>query len=135
MPERIQRKRTKGWRMPEGAVVVSRPTKWGNPFQVGNNRPTLFVHDGLHVHWETPRNDDAFQLAHERAVDLYRSWLESGTITGLTDLPGAALPGRLARIRGQIIGDLKTLRGRDLCCWCPPTVPCHATVLLELANA
>lgn len=30
-PRRIQRKRTKGWRMPEGAVYVGRPTKWGNP--------------------------------------------------------------------------------------------------------
>jgi hypothetical protein len=28
-PERIQRKRSKGWRMPEGAVYVGRPTKWG----------------------------------------------------------------------------------------------------------
>lgn len=33
MPRRIQRKRTKGWRMPEGAVYVGRPTKWGNPFR------------------------------------------------------------------------------------------------------
>lgn len=33
MPERIQRKRTKGWRMPEGAVYVGRPTRWGNPYQ------------------------------------------------------------------------------------------------------
>ncbi len=31
-PQRIQRKRTKGWRMPEGAVYVGRPTKWGNPY-------------------------------------------------------------------------------------------------------
>ncbi|MBK7274882.1 MAG: DUF4326 domain-containing protein [Actinomycetales bacterium] len=31
-PQRIQRQRTKGWRMPEGAVYVGRPTKWGNPF-------------------------------------------------------------------------------------------------------
>lgn len=34
MPERIQRKRTKGWRMPEGAIYVGRPTKWGNPIQI-----------------------------------------------------------------------------------------------------
>lgn len=33
-PKRIQRKRTKGWRMPEGAVYVGRPSKWGNPFDV-----------------------------------------------------------------------------------------------------
>lgn len=40
-PVRIQRHRTKGWRMPEGAVYVGRPTRWGNPF-----RPTdLDLHD------------------------------------------------------------------------------------------
>ena len=32
-PLRIQRKRTKGWKMPEGAVYVGRPTMWGNPFE------------------------------------------------------------------------------------------------------
>jgi hypothetical protein len=26
------------------------------------------------------------------------------------------------------------LRGRDLACWCPRNQPCHASVLLELAN-
>ena len=33
--KRIQRRRTRGWRMPPGAVYVGRPTKWGNPFPVG----------------------------------------------------------------------------------------------------
>jgi hypothetical protein len=36
---RIQRRRTKGWRMPEGAVYVGRPTRWGNPFAVGRGVP------------------------------------------------------------------------------------------------
>src|SRR6185312_6782793 len=31
-PIRIQRQRTKGWRMPANTVYVGRPTKWGNPF-------------------------------------------------------------------------------------------------------
>lgn len=35
MPKRIQLRRTKGWRKPAGAVVVSRPSKWGNPYPVG----------------------------------------------------------------------------------------------------
>ena len=34
MVERIQLRRVKGWRMPEGAVKVARPGKWGNPFKV-----------------------------------------------------------------------------------------------------
>ena len=33
MPERIQLRRTKGWRMPEGAVKVDRSTGWGNPYR------------------------------------------------------------------------------------------------------
>jgi hypothetical protein len=31
--KRIQRKRTKGYRLPENAVYVGRPTKYGNPFK------------------------------------------------------------------------------------------------------
>lgn len=34
MPERVQRKRTKGWKMPANTVYVGRPTMWGNPFGV-----------------------------------------------------------------------------------------------------
>jgi hypothetical protein len=30
--------------------------------------------------------------------------------------------------------DLAPLRGKDLACWCPVDQPCHADVLLELAN-
>ena len=33
-PARIQRKRTKGWRMPKNTVYVGRPNKWCNPFKV-----------------------------------------------------------------------------------------------------
>jgi hypothetical protein len=32
MPERIQLRRAKGWRKPDGVVVVARPTRWGNPY-------------------------------------------------------------------------------------------------------
>jgi hypothetical protein len=31
---RIQRQRTKGWRMPPNAVYVGRPSRWGNPWSV-----------------------------------------------------------------------------------------------------
>jgi len=32
--KRVQRKRTKGFRMPENAIYVGRPSKYGNPFKV-----------------------------------------------------------------------------------------------------
>lgn len=37
--ERIQRQRTKGWRMPADAVYVGRPTRWGNPFTLAQHSP------------------------------------------------------------------------------------------------
>lgn len=41
MAQRIQRKRTKGWKMPANAAYVGRPTKWGNPFVPGKTNPML----------------------------------------------------------------------------------------------
>jgi hypothetical protein len=32
--DRIQLSRRRGWRKPEGAIVVVRGTRWGNPFEV-----------------------------------------------------------------------------------------------------
>ena len=34
MPKRVQRRRTAGWRAPEGAKYVGRGTRYGNPFAV-----------------------------------------------------------------------------------------------------
>lgn len=35
MPNRLQLSRKKGFRLPAGAIVVARPTKWGNPYKMG----------------------------------------------------------------------------------------------------
>jgi len=32
MSKRIQRSRKKGWRKPEGSVIVDRTSRWGNPY-------------------------------------------------------------------------------------------------------
>lgn len=101
-PKRIQRTRTKGWRMPEGAVYVGHPTKWGNPFKAGDPvTQTPFVY----------ATSEVKDSAH--AVALYRDYAH------ITVWVGA------------LIGDLA---GHDLACWCPLDQPCHADVLLELAN-
>ena len=34
LPMRVQRKRTKGWRMPENTIYVGRGSKWGNPYKI-----------------------------------------------------------------------------------------------------
>lgn len=114
-PKRIQRKRTKGWRMPEGAVYVGRPTKWGNPFTIDDARECGFL-------------DDATDLeAREFVTRCFRDWL---TGTGEPWWTGVESDAR----RRQALDMLANLRGKDLACWCPLDQPCHADVLLELAN-
>jgi hypothetical protein len=113
MPRRIQLSRRKGWRKPEGAVVVSRPSKWGNPYRVGT---TMRLLDDL------GRVQYLSSLSARDATTLYRLWLSNWHI------------GDRAVSRPKP-GDLAELAGRDLACWCPLDQPCHADVLLELANA
>ena len=52
-PQRIQLKRTRGWRMPPNTVKVDRSTKWGNPFIPGQAAkvflPGLMVKDRRHA--------------------------------------------------------------------------------------
>jgi hypothetical protein len=37
-PKRVQLSRKRGWRKPPGAVVVvSRPSRWGNPYRVADH--------------------------------------------------------------------------------------------------
>lgn len=91
-PLRVRLSRKRGWRKPANTVVVSRPSRWGNPFAA------------------TGEADRA------RVVALYRAFL------GQAD--NAAL--RMAARR--------ELRGKNLACWCPLDGPCHADVLLEVAN-
>lgn len=119
-PKRIQLRRTKGWRKPEGAVVVSRPSRWGNPFAIGSNQPEVYVHDGGRVWWTTPRSDTALTEARAEAVRLFA--LHVG-------------PFGNHEYDAETLALLRTnLRGHDLACWCPLDAPCHADVLLELAN-
>jgi hypothetical protein len=90
--------------MPEGAIFVGRPTGRGNPWIVGK---TCLVPDAI---------VDCFAVVRDRqhAVDLYRALLANNP-----DYAKRALKG---------------LAGRDLACWCRLDQPCHADVLLELAN-
>jgi len=104
-PRRIQRSRAKGWRMPEGAVCVDRSTPWGNPFIVGQ--------DGTAA----------------ECVRLYRILL-AGKICISCNAP----PNAQQAARDHVIDHWRTLRGRDLACWCRAGQPCHADVLLEIAN-
>lgn len=114
-PQRIQRKRTKGWRMPEGAVYVGRPTRWGSPFHVVPvHRSGPF--EVLHGDWLIGQHT-GIESALRSAVERYRLAIQ----LGWSDVPHPD------QIRAE-------LAGKDLACWCRPNLPCHADVLLELAN-
>lgn len=102
-PVRIQRKRVKGWRMPEGAVYVGRGSRWGNPYKIGDR---LWTPTGLTA---SASRDDVLEAFKD---DIY--W-------GACDFPDET------EVRSE-------LAGKDLACWCPLDKPCHADVLLELAN-
>ena len=104
-PVRVQLRRSRGWRKPAGAIMVARPTRWGNPFKVAGP-----AGGGL-----------ATGAARAAAVDRYRLWLTEGVDGD-------------PHQRAWILEHLAELDGRDLCCWCPPGQPCHADVLLALAN-
>lgn len=117
-PRRIQRSRAKGWRMPPNTVYVGRSTVWGNPWvpcdfrgrwMVGRLDPNapLGMPSCFEGDWPSERE------AKAECVRRYRATLHS-TLRYLAP---------------------RELRGRSLACWCALDWPCHADVLLELANA
>jgi len=113
LPIRLQLSRRKGFDLQAlslatnglPAIVVGRPTRWGNPFVVG-------VEDKA-----------------EYCVQLYRMML-NGYIC-LTCKVGVDLQ-KAARI--YVRGQAWRLKGKNLACWCRLDRPCHADALLELAN-
>lgn len=133
--------------MPAGAIYVGRPSPWGNPFPVdGDVAPWLAVTLGQHADAAGRRT---------AAVMAYRAWM-TGEPVPVPDVPvtdwvleysDGTQRASTEVIRGLarlMIGkspiavpprpDLTPLRGHDLVCWCPPAEPCHADVLLELAE-
>lgn len=105
-PRRIRLSRARGWRLPDNAVVVSRPSRLGNPFIVG-------------------RHGTRLQCAAKFAL------LAGGFIAFEQ---GVETDHQLALWR-RIHRALHTLAGRDLACWCAlDGGACHGDVLLYLAN-
>lgn len=107
MPSRVQLSRARGWRKPANTVVVARPSKWGNPFRVG---------------------DCLVKTGGALAVEV----VESATATDVVAAFRQALENpRAAPVRANIRANLA---GKNLACWCRLDAPCHADVLLEVAN-
>lgn len=114
-PHRIQRKRTNGWHPPAGVVYVGRPTKFGNPF-------APMVIPG----WAT--------ASRQYAVDDFRAWLRDPQRNSRNTSGGFDTEEESVAARDRLIGALPSLRGKDVMCYCHVGQPCHADVLLELAN-
>jgi hypothetical protein len=121
-PTRIQLNRTKGWRLPAGAVSVARPTKWGNPWIWRQITPGAA--------WEV------FNLARERRECLKR-YEHDARGQCIAYFREAVTPPHRATSGSLDFDprDIAQLRGKTLACWCRLDQPCHADVLLELANA
>lgn len=135
MTQRVQLSRRKGWKMPPNTVRVDRSTCYGNPWGIGNpGRLNLR---------EMP-SDYLVRLPIDRAaaVEAFRLWMiekpdwwmlpppDYFTLAGWDSLWAS-----LNFHRNIILQRLPELRGKNLACWCKPGEPCHADVLLELANA
>jgi len=164
-PKRIQRQRTKGWRMPAGAVYVGRPTRWGNPFgyRTGTGLARVpAVHDPAAA-WEYEGRISADGMRHDyhhpggRITVCHVRYMTRDEIVetfrlallGL-DTPAmrASFPSGRGKWLGRWVGQhpnrrrayttvedvRRELAGKDLACWCPLSEPCHADVLLEIAN-
>lgn len=97
--------------MPEGAVYVGRPTKWGNPWEPIEISPGRWATtDGHQRNGRFGSRSEALRWC----VVGYQAFGPLGDVT----------PEDVRR----------ELAGRDLVCWCPLDQPCHADVLLEVAN-
>ena len=115
--KRIQRKRTKGWRMPDGAKYAGRPTKWGNPFKLSVDGYILYYKTGKLVgspwcYWSA---SSGFKL--KDVVELYGLWLDGELEKDYPYLPKPP--------------SIEELRGKDLACFCHLSKPCHVDVILD----
>ena len=96
--------------MPEGAVYVGRPTLGGNPFVVGQPIPKVYLHVEFNFEDTHRYMNGEVVKDNAEAVRLYEKY----------GLPPKSY--------------IKSLAGKDLADWCPLDKPCHADVLLRLAN-
>lgn len=101
--------------MPDNTVSVTRPGKWGNPFIVGNQLTDLPDSVSRIIRF-TGEEMDANVITPKIAVDAFKIWIT------------------FAYAADSLRDSLHELTGKNLACWCKIGEPCHADVLLELAN-
>jgi hypothetical protein len=104
MPDRLTLSRKAGFKLPEGARSVARPTIWGNPFVTG-------------------RDGTAAQCVSQYAVLL----------AGYLDLGHRVEMARQEAILWRTRARIGELAGKSLACWCHQGAACHGEVLLHCA--
>ena len=104
------------------AVIVARPSRWGNPYTVAMMQER--------IEWLADADLDTSDLDSQAlAVEAFCADLTYGPDSSWWWFgPHMAI----IRMKGEL--QRGALRGSDLACWCPLDVSCHADVLLELAN-
>jgi hypothetical protein len=93
-------------------VLVSRPSRWGNPWKPER----CCLSRKSYVWLVATYRFDSERDAYSKAVELFRAGLLSG-----------ALNVTVEQVR-------KALAGKNLACWCRLDQPCHADVLLCVAR-
>jgi hypothetical protein len=116
IPKRIQRKRTKGWKMPPNTIYVGRGSKWGNPFKIYKDKMNSPL---LPYGWRIYDKGQPLRFfsesgAIQQSINQYKKWLKKKIKSGELNI--------------------SELRGKNLACWCALDKPCHADVLLKIAN-
>ncbi len=138
-PVRVRLSRARGWRKPENTVIVARPTKWGNPFDFRRSECCWIA---------LSYGCRADRLGRQEAsVRAFREWIDPGygrQVMSMEWQPkmGTGDPAKDVDLGPRITAGkapsceeiVAELRGRNLACWCRPGEPCHADVLLEIAN-
>jgi hypothetical protein len=108
--------------MPEGAVYVGRPTKWGNEWRIVPVRDSWFPFGDAAdvIHAKTGNSIGRFDRIERTPRTGAAYWAVQAYRRDLADELIAAARRELA--------------GRDLACWCRLDQRCHADVLLEICN-
>lgn len=156
-PRRIQRRRARGWSLEAegGAIYVGRPTRWGNPFTFHHKATGLVREPGVLTGqpWEFegrisgPGNLHPYALpdgpiircevrwaTHVELVELYRRILHREADPAIRSAWGPRYLTDRCPVEVTAEDVRRELAGHNLACWCPLDRPCHADVLLAVAN-
>lgn len=125
-PIRVQRKRTKGFKLPPNTVCVTRGTKYGNPFKVSNGCIVFKVDKNRELPLYMLKNDDDPNFILSHWYGLF--------ITGAREFAGIKLPD-WKQFNPLPIYEIKALKGKNIACFCNLDKDCHGDFILTIANS